>query len=626
MGLTAFVNPEAWAGSLTPPGAPSAGSGMPTLEQIYNRLDTGAGITVPAAFVDPGTGPSAPTGRSLNDIKARLPTPDNTNGAAPAEVSSGRTFWGLRTDGSWGLQTGTAHFVSGACQPGWAGSNCAVCDAHWSGPNCTINDQTAALVLSGTSLTVTEGRSAQYGVSLLYRPTGTVTVSVTSSNPSRASVSPSTLSFTSLNWNQPQTVTVSAIDDKVVNGSATVNLTHQVTGSADPAYASAAAAGVTVTVNDVNAVGIVAVPMTTVGQPVAVFEGQSVQVGFRLATRPNTGTSVRMQFTLSNNVVVDGHNSLTNSDITWTSADWNTVKYVTINALQDGDSNSETHTVEGVLVDVDTGSTTLTSAQNDPNHYTFGSFTQAHPNLVYLTNVDDDTPGIVITPTATPVVLAESGGSSTASVRLANDPGAGTWVTVGLSTSSGISVSPSTLVFAGGTGDPKEWGVGQTITLMAIDDQVAQGDHRETLSASVVHSTSATYPSAGPLATLVMQVTDDETLGVTVQPQSGLLCSGTGGGSVFVLRLNSAPNGTVRIAVSSSDTGVATANVGFVEFSPSTWSVPQLVTVSGVANASASGHLPFVIHLSVVSVATTDTTGYLNAVLPDVRGSTLYSR
>jgi len=97
---------SASAGNLDSSGAPSAGSNMPTLTDIYNQLDTGAASTPAASFQEPLSGPTAGTGKTLSDIKAKLPSPDNTNGATTADVLSGKTFWGLRTDGTWGPQTG----------------------------------------------------------------------------------------------------------------------------------------------------------------------------------------------------------------------------------------------------------------------------------------------------------------------------------------------------------------------------------------------------------------------------------------------------------------------------------------------------------------------------------------
>jgi hypothetical protein len=105
--ILALMASAALAGDLNPPGLPSEGSGMPTTAEIYNRLDTGAAISAPGAFREPTAGPTAGTGRTLTEIKNKLPVPDNTNGATAANVVSGKTFWGLRTDGTWGLKTGT---------------------------------------------------------------------------------------------------------------------------------------------------------------------------------------------------------------------------------------------------------------------------------------------------------------------------------------------------------------------------------------------------------------------------------------------------------------------------------------------------------------------------------------
>jgi hypothetical protein len=45
--------------------------------------------------------------RTVDEIQGVLPVPDNTDGAVPADVETGKKYWGLRTDGSWGPQTGT---------------------------------------------------------------------------------------------------------------------------------------------------------------------------------------------------------------------------------------------------------------------------------------------------------------------------------------------------------------------------------------------------------------------------------------------------------------------------------------------------------------------------------------
>src|SRR5512144_271509 len=105
--LCAFTLPvAAFGGSIDSPGLPSAGSGMPTTTEIYNRLDAGATIPAPDAFKEPTQGPRANASKSLLDIQGKLPVLDNTNGATAADVRAGKTFWGL-TNGQWGKQTGT---------------------------------------------------------------------------------------------------------------------------------------------------------------------------------------------------------------------------------------------------------------------------------------------------------------------------------------------------------------------------------------------------------------------------------------------------------------------------------------------------------------------------------------
>jgi hypothetical protein len=77
---------------------------MYTLDSIYNRLDTGA-TGAQSVFTEPAAGPTAGTGRSLNEIMAKVPAV-NSSAATTTEVLSGKTFWGLSL-GAWGLQTGS---------------------------------------------------------------------------------------------------------------------------------------------------------------------------------------------------------------------------------------------------------------------------------------------------------------------------------------------------------------------------------------------------------------------------------------------------------------------------------------------------------------------------------------
>jgi hypothetical protein len=107
--LACLFASSAEAGNVNGPATPPAsGSGMPTLAGIYGQLSSGTSATVAGTFQEPSSGPATGTGYTLAQIAAKLPAADLTNGATTAEVMSGKRFWGLRTDGTWGPQSGVA--------------------------------------------------------------------------------------------------------------------------------------------------------------------------------------------------------------------------------------------------------------------------------------------------------------------------------------------------------------------------------------------------------------------------------------------------------------------------------------------------------------------------------------
>ena len=98
------------ATSLEPSAAPSSSaSATYKTDDIYNRLQSGtSGTKRSGAFTEPGAGPVDGVGKTLDEIMSVAPVADNINGAAQIDVIGGKTFWGLRTDGTWGIKTGTA--------------------------------------------------------------------------------------------------------------------------------------------------------------------------------------------------------------------------------------------------------------------------------------------------------------------------------------------------------------------------------------------------------------------------------------------------------------------------------------------------------------------------------------
>ncbi|MCP4701923.1 MAG: formylglycine-generating enzyme family protein [Gammaproteobacteria bacterium] len=116
--LLFLVSPPLQGGGLDSPAGPDdPASAMYSVETVYQRLAAGAlGAKRSGAFGGSPEGIGS-TGHTLNDVMAAAPLPDNANGAKPEDVACGKTYWGLRTDGNWGLRAGTSGCGGSAVTP-----------------------------------------------------------------------------------------------------------------------------------------------------------------------------------------------------------------------------------------------------------------------------------------------------------------------------------------------------------------------------------------------------------------------------------------------------------------------------------------------------------------------------
>ena len=102
-------------------------------------------------------------------------------------------------------------------------------------PVTVTDDDTAAIVLSPTTLRVTEGGDATYTVELATEPSGQVTVTVDGADGTDLTVvSGGSLTFTDSTWNTAQTVAVRAgEDDDGANDSATLSTRERAGATGD---------------------------------------------------------------------------------------------------------------------------------------------------------------------------------------------------------------------------------------------------------------------------------------------------------------------------------------------------------------------------------------------------------
>jgi hypothetical protein len=83
--------------------------------------------------------------------------------------------------------------------------------------------------------TTEEGGTEVFSVSLEAKPRADVTISMASDNTNEGTLSESSLTFTEVNWETPQAVTVSGVDDAIEDGDQTYNILFSV-ASTDPEY------------------------------------------------------------------------------------------------------------------------------------------------------------------------------------------------------------------------------------------------------------------------------------------------------------------------------------------------------------------------------------------------------
>src|SRR5439155_1470165 len=153
-----------------------------------------------------------------------------------------------------------------------------------------VDNDSAGFTVNVTDSTTGEDLSTgSFTVVLTSQPTGsnTVTVNYHSSNTAEGTVLPAFLVFTTTNWNAPQTVTVTGVNDFVADGNQPYSPTRRSSDRGDSAYAAIEPTNVSMSNIDNDSAGFtVNVTDSTTGR---AEESGVVTVGLAWrSTGPNT--------------------------------------------------------------------------------------------------------------------------------------------------------------------------------------------------------------------------------------------------------------------------------------------------------------------------------------------------
>ncbi len=191
-------------------------------------------------------------------------------------------------------------------------------------PTFTVIDNDQGVLITNTVPTATEGgATGAFTARLSTLPTGNVTVTIAADASGQCTFAPTTLTFTVLNWNVAQTVTTTAVNDVVVEG------THSCTTGAivgnGGGYVNAAGTAPTFTITD-NDVGTITIVNTLA---TATEGGATGAFTAKLGLQPSGTVTVTIA------VDASGQCTFSPTTLTFTTANWNTAQTVTTTAVND---------------------------------------------------------------------------------------------------------------------------------------------------------------------------------------------------------------------------------------------------------------------------------------------------
>jgi len=200
------------------------------------------------------------------------------------------------------------------------------------------------------------------------------------------------------------------------------------------------------------------------------------------------------------------------------------------------------------------------------------------------------TGGVTIKQSGGAAIVTEGGAGDNYTIVLNTQPAAD--VTISIGGGSQLTVSPTTLTFTTGacpgTGN---WCMAQTVTVSAVDDAVAEGNHTGTIT----HTATSTDPvyNGVAISNATASITDNDSPGVSITESGGNTSVAEGGSTdTYTVVLTLAPTANVAVALSGTQVNAAPTPLTFTSGAcpgPGNWCTAQTVTVTAVDDGAVEG-------------------------------------
>lgn len=527
------------------------------------------------------------------------------------------------------------------------------------GSDASIDPTALTISVTPTTLMIVEGGvSSTFSVSMSKAPDGEVAISWSST---RLLIEPSSVLFTPREFD-PQIITVSAVDNEVLNDSSPEMLRATVVG------AELAVDDVVVTIVDDDAPTIGVNP-----EALAMTEGESRSIGVVLGAEPNGDVTIPI-VSDDPSIVVDP------AELVFTASNPGVTRTVTVTSKADDISEEDVSAsvrfgpatggrydgiealatvlsrdddVAGIIVDkgvlttnarggidslsVRLGSEPLaavsvalsgdaTEGVITPAVLDFDASNWSTPQAVSVQGTDDMLCGegpvsypLIASATSAnetydglgaPNVTVTNHSDMTCSVSvspLTVSIEEGESATLSLSAVGGVpgadalislTASDSAVSLSANDVTLMPGIATQDVTISVADDSFCNADRQHLVEANL---TPGSHGLTGALDDVTVVVVNDDVCGISANPAVGLTTYEAGGSDTFEVVLTAEPTADVVLSITSSDTTEGVVSPDSLTFTPANWDSPQLVSVTGVDDLCCDGNKLYQVELSASS-------------------------
>ncbi len=472
-----------------------------------------------------------------------------------------------------------------------------------SGPGVTVASATGGYTVSEAN------GNLNLTVVLDKQPSSDVIIPLGTNDSSENFVTPNQLTFTSSNWNTPQNISITGVDDTLLDGNQDTALVFGIATSDDPSYKALIAPSVGIVVIDDEGYSIV----ISKSSGLQTTESGGIAKFTVVLSRAPTANVVVPSITCADS----SEGSVDKSTLTFTPANFSIPQVVTVTGADevvfDGNVDYSVHLAN---------SSNLCADLNYRNRAYDSYQTSSAINDVSLTNEDDEVPAVVVNVVnnaSTSVVYAmdliETGGIpgtdvGTFTVVLSIKPNGTVTIPVTSADPARASVDKATLTF-----QPADYNVPQVVSVTAIHDNIKEPGITPVI---LRVGTATNYNNFDP-QDVTAYITDIDSAAILVSNLSRYTNEG-GQNATFYVKLTTLPTADVYVTINDTydaknagnkEGTIATpgAPSKTLTFTTADWNTAQTITVTGVNDNVMDGNTQYVLRLLNAVSSDTDYNG-----------------